>query len=270
MNKINLNQLRSIQIKILQHFKKICDEYHLQYFLCNGSLLGAIKYQGFIPWDDDIDVCMLRSDYNRLIQKYHTVNRLPYVLFSLETTPNFLFPFAKMSDNNTILIENNIDNGVELGVNIDIFPIDGFGNTSKEIKKNYDNQNKLRNHLYYAKINNYPSSNMIKNVAKYIIASRYRIKGAKNICQQIIKNALRSDLSKTLLWGNTVWGFYGVGEAHRKQIFDHPIQVIFEGESYQAPELYDEYLRGLYGDYLLDPPLEKQKTHHEFDAYYKF
>lgn len=269
MKKIDIEDLRSIQLGILKHFDNYCKENEIHYFLSNGTALGAVKYGGFIPWDDDIDVCVPRADYTKLIAKYPLNNYdSRYHLYACETNDNYLFPFAKMSDETTVIKENNVDNGVKLGVNIDIFPLDGFGNSEEEAKCIFKRMEKLRHRLHWAKMCDFRSTNPLKNLAKRIISARYKFVGARKYCLQI------SDYAQSLPYlseyiGDCTWGFYGVGEAHRCEIFADSVKVTFEGEKYPVPIGYDQYLRGLYGDYKVDPPLEKQVTHHNFYAYYK-
>lgn len=269
MEKIQINEIRKIQLDILEHLGNFCNSNGIQYFLSNGSMLGAVKYNGYIPWDDDIDICMLREDYERLIMLYTENNTNPrYKLFSIETNNDYLFPFAKLSDSSTILKENNINNGVELGVNIDIFPIDGYGNSQKEATLLYKRIEKLRNKLNWAKIEKYYGDNVIKRFVKMIISKYYKRMGARKIVEDIHKIASQQPCSDLYI-GNVVWGFYKDGEAHSKEVFVKSIKVEFEGKEYPIPIGFDSYLKKLYGNYKLDPPLDKQVTHHNYVAYKK-
>lgn len=265
MEELSLNEIRNIQIDILNHFCDFCAEHHIRYFLCNGTLLGAVKYGGYIPWDDDIDVCLPRSDYHRLLALYPKADTSDFDLRAFELDPDFGFPFAKLSDTKTRLVEGRVKD-IGLGVNIDIFPIDNWGNSQKEISKLYNEMQKLRRKLTWAKTVKYDSSSRIKTVAKFCIASFHKVIGAKYYCSKIITLATRENGSTSYV-GNCVWGFYGVGEAFPREMFDQSTQVIFEGRAYPAPVEYDQYLRGLYGDYRKDPPKEKQVSHHVYKAW---
>lgn len=269
MEKIETNKIREIQLDILDHFSNFCNLNGIGYFLSNGSMLGAVKYNGYIPWDDDIDICMLRNDYERLIMLYKEKNINPrYRLFSIETEKNYLFPFAKLSDSFTVLKENNIDNGVELGVNIDIFPLDGYGNTQKEVFLLYKRIEKLRKKLNWAKLEKYNSTNIIKKFGIMVISKYYKRIGARKIVEEIHKIASQQSYSDLYI-GNVVWGFYKDGEAHLKDVFMKSIKIEFEGKEHPIPIGFDSYLKKLYGNYRLDPPLEKQVTHHNYVAYKK-
>ena len=273
MKNLSIEELRKIQIEILNFFDSFCRDNNLRYFLSNGTLLGAVKYKGFIPWDDDIDVCMPRADYEHFLNLFAMKSKQGdyYKLYSLNNEKQYYFPFAKLVDDRTILIEQNVDNGVILGVNIDIFPLDAFGNTQEEVTKLYNKMQKLRHDLNFSKLINY-TGGKIKRLAKRIVAFRYKIvagNGAAHYSKKINRLAQKKNNEDCLLEGNVVWGFYPNGEAHEKSVFKEAIEVYFEGRKYFAPIGYDVFLRRLYGDYWQDPPKEKQVTHHSYIAYFK-
>lgn len=269
MLELCLIQIRDIQIEILNLLDDFCKKNDINYFLCNGTLLGAVKYKGYIPWDDDIDVCLLRDDYEKLIDLFNKKNiNNQYKLFSLEYDKNYYFPFAKLVDTNTVLIEKNVNNGVELGVNIDIFPIDSFGNTEEEVNKRFKKFKSLRRKLNFSKLNDFSSSCKLKSFLKRIFSFPYKIKGPEYFCKKIDTLA-KSFTTNTQYVGNCVWGFYGIGEAHKTSVFSQILLGEFEGKQYSIPIGFKDYLFGLYGDYREDPPVEKQCTHHSFKAYLK-
>ena len=267
MTRLTLDQIRDIQIEILNELDDFCKENGITYFLCNGTLLGAVKYQGYIPWDDDIDVCLLREDYERLLRLYSARSSERFELLASHTTDSYFFPFAKLSDRTTRLVEANLNNGVELGVNIDIFPIDNYGNTEAELKRLFRRFCRLRKHLNWSKMNRFRSSTVVKTVGKWVLSLPYRLVGSKYYCCRMERLAVKREPTEYV--GDCVWGFYGIGEAHKRAVFSESVPVLFEGREYPAPIGYDAYLHGLYGDYRLDPPPEKQCTHHSYEAYQK-
>ena len=123
MKEIGIEELKRIQIGILKHLDAFCNENNLKYFMCGGTLLGAVRHKGFIPWDDDIDIMMKREDYDKLIELYPKNDNSNFKLFSYELDKSFPYPFAKMDDFRTIF-EEEINDSYKIGVNIDIFPID--------------------------------------------------------------------------------------------------------------------------------------------------
>ena len=268
MKELQLSEIRKIQVAILRHFDSFCNQNQIRYFLCNGTLLGAVKYKGYIPWDDDIDVFLPRADYERFIRLYHAQNENSvYQLRAFELEQKYFLPFAKLMDTQTRLIEKNVAD-VGLGVNIDVFPIDNFGDTIDEAVKTYHRMKRLRRKLALAKLNDYSSTSFVKRMGKILLSTCHKIVGAEYYCKKIIGLAVGKD-GETSYQGNCVWGFYGPGEAIAKELFDETVMVEFEGEFYPAPIGYDTYLRGLYGEYEKDPPKEKQVTHHSYRAYRK-
>lgn len=261
---LSIEEIKALQLEILNHLDAFCRENGIKYALCNGSLLGAIKYHGYIPWDDDIDVCLLREDYNRLVKEHQD----PQGRFSLrcfERDRSFLFPFAKMEDTNTDLVEAG-SKSATFGVNIDVFPIDSFGDTPDEVENTSKIFNRLRKHLNCAKLRSYSSRNIGRSILKFGYCFPFRLVGAQRYCKRIMAWARRG---KGRYYGDVVWGFYGPGEAFQRAMFEEMTEVEFEGRLYPAPRSFDEYLTGLYGDWRQDPPPEKQKTHHSFKAYKK-
>ena len=133
MKKLSLQEIREVEVELLNYFDLFCKNNGINYFLSNGTLLGAIKYSGFIPWDDDIDVLVPRKDYNRLISLFRDSDHIK--LFSFERNNNFYFPFSKLCDISTIKEEDNTNNGVTLGVDIDIFPLDFWDSEIEKMKR---------------------------------------------------------------------------------------------------------------------------------------
>ena len=123
MERMSKEELRKTQIGILDYFTNICEENGINYFLTYGTLLGAIRHKGYIPWDDDIDVAMLREDYDKLIDVFNTNNNSRYRFSCVENDPLCMYPFGKIIDENTILYERG-EQGIEIGVYIDVFVYD--------------------------------------------------------------------------------------------------------------------------------------------------
>ncbi len=273
MNKelLDVKQIQKIQIEILRHFAAFCRENNIEFYLSNGTLLGAVKYKGFIPWDDDIDVLVPRKDYDRLLEIYHDSKR--YVLFTCERVSGFNYPFAKLCDITTVKEEFNINNGTQLGLEIDVFPLDCWAPDKKSACEQAEKIRGLMQTLGYIKtIKFVPNEDRswFGKLARKIAHPFFRLIGTNYYCEKIRKEALRyNDQSNPEYMGSVLWPAYDVKEVVPADVFSDSVDVVFEGEKYPAPIGYDTYLRCLYGDYRQDPPAEKQKTHHNFIAYFK-
>lgn len=248
---------------MLRQVHEFCEKHNLQYFLSNGTLLGAIKYKGFIPWDDDIDIFIPRKDYDYFVREYKDTER--FKLFSPEREAKYAFPFAKLCDMTTRKEERNNNNGVELGVDIDIFPLDQW---DKDAKRHARKQ--VQRMLWLRLAKNYEitaTSYIGKTLIKKVVAFFCKILGTTYFVKKLCNGAERKTITSSNV-GCVVWPVYGMREIIPAEVFDKSIKVEFEGEWFYAPKGFDIYLRSLYGEYEKDPPLEKQKTHHRFIAYY--
>lgn len=147
---MNLRKLQLAELEILKDFIRVCNELKLTYFLDSGTLLGCIRHEGFIPWDDDIDVSMPREDYEIFLEKGQALLKREYFLQSYKTEPNYTLNFAKIRNSNTTFIESSVkDLNINHGIFIDIFPIDGYKPDRKI--ENYINEKKIT--LYNVQIN---------------------------------------------------------------------------------------------------------------------
>ena len=265
MRELSLDELREVELDILKTFNNFCEENKIKYYLSNGTLLGAVKYRGFIPWDDDIDVFVPREDYDRLISIFKDSEK--YHLFAFERNERYRYPFAKLCDMTTLKVEENINNGVELGVDIDIFPMDAWDSDFEKAKKEADKIKKTMFYLGISKLRRPDSRRWAKRVVKQCVMTLLKVYGSSHFVKKIIKVGRCYSLEGSKYCGCKSWCIYRAREIIPSEVFSDVVQVEFEGGYYPAPIGYDTYLRSLYGDYEKDPPNEKQKTHHRFKAY---
>ena len=265
MKELSLQELRIIEFEILKMFRDFCNENGIRYFLSNGTLLGAVKYKGFIPWDDDVDVFVPRADYDKMLRLFKDNEK--YKLFAFERNSTYRYPFAKLCDITTRKVEGSYDNGVTLGVDIDIFPLDAWSNNINVAKKEVK---RIKTNMFFlsmAKLGNAKSSNVVKRIVKSVIMIGCKMFGSKFFVKRMIKLSRSKGDDGQKYVGCKSWCIYGTREIIPAEVFAGTVDVEFEGEIFPAPVGYDKYLRSLYGDYRKDPPLEKQKTHHYFTAY---
>lgn len=256
-----LKKLHEKQLNILKEFIKICNELKLRYYLIGGSAIGAVRHHGFIPWDDDIDVAMSRKDYEIFLEKAQKM--LPQTLFvqTMDTDKNYRNHFAKIRDSKTTFIEEIVKKvDMNHGIYLDIFPIDGIGNTQEEALKNFHSYSVL-NEIYYYKLGRLSKKGMknkIRNVYYFFKSLKYKdIFQVENKIQKFCKNHNYDDydITATYFGGNEKEIFY-------KDVYGEGITAIFEGIDVVLPSKYDEYLTQIYGKYMELPPKEERVAKH--------
>lgn len=265
MKQLSLKEIKELELNLLKLFHSFCSKNNITYFLSNGTLLGAVKYRSFIPWDDDVDVLVPREDYNKLVSLFDDDER--YKLFAFEKDSSYRFPFAKLCDMTTIKKEENINNGVSLGIDIDIFPLDSWKYDLNKAKCEARLINKKMYFLELTKLIKSDSANPIKRSIKGIVMAFCKIFGSKYFIQSITKHCDRNEQQGSPYLGCKSWCIYGEREIIPAEVFRKTIELEFCGDKFFAPIDYDIYLHSLYGDYEKDPPKELQRTHHKYTAY---
>lgn len=253
MKELSLDEIKRIEIKILKDVKEFCDENDITYFLACGTLLGAIRHKGFIPWDDDVDIMMPRPDYIRFLNVYNNKK------YKLLKPSEGRFYYAKIYDPNTIKLEEGTDYSLyePIGIDIDVFPLDGIVNDKKIIDKLYKRSSFFETLLNLSNQPIFYRKNPIKSINRIIP----RIIGRKNLVKLIEKNAQTYDYDGSeyvIRMRKSSNGFTGALE---KKVYDKSY-MIFEGETYCVPKGYDIWLSSFYGtDYMKIPSIDKIKTH---------
>lgn len=265
MKELSLQEMKEIEFDILKTFHSFCIENNIRYFLSHGTLLGAVRYKKFIPWDDDVDVLVPREDYNRIIELFQDNEK--YRLYAYEKNRNYHFPYAKLCDMTTLKKETDINNGIELGLDMDIFPLDSWNDDISEAKKEVRRLSNARLFLGLAKLGKPDSANPLKRFIKGIVMLFCKLFGSEYFVKKIINESKNNEQKNSKYLGNKAWCVYGEKDIIPAEVFSDVVEIEFEGEKFPAPKDYDKYLTCLYGDYLPEPPKEKQKTHHVFKAY---
>ena len=272
MKPIDINQMKEIELNILKYVDGICKENNIKYSLAGGTLLGAIRHQGFIPWDDDIDIILVRSEYERLIDilKRGKIYKLIY-----PEMDNYWHPFAKLVDPKTIMVlEDKYETNIpDLGVYIDIFAVDGCPDERKNQISFQRSLRKELNDIRLSFFNSYNASGkrwkrIVKRVVLFPKFIYLRITGTP----QKRKMALLEHMKKYKLEESRYAGFllsvYD-NEILPKEYYTDTIEVQFENGLFQGLKNYDEYLKALYHDYMILPPEEKRKSAHHYKAFYR-
>lgn len=268
MKEIVGDELKHVQLDILKHVDGFCRKHSIRYFMSGGSLIGAVRHKGFIPWDDDIDIMMLRPDYEKFIAEYSEKDSSCYRVHSSRLDSHFTLPYAKVDDSRTVLTEH-IEHPLSLGVNIDIFPIDILPDDHLERKRIYDYFKKQMMLFNLKQVAVSRNRNLFKNCLLVISHFLLRPMSLHAIVQKIENNAIKyKDCDSSHHCGVVVWG-YGIREVNLLSNYSSSIDVPFEDMMVPVPVGYDNYLQGVYGDYMQLPPEEKRITHHDFEAWWK-
>ena len=256
-----LKKLHTTMCEILDEIVRICEENGLQYFLVGGTLLGAVRHKGFIPWDDDLDVAMPRKDYDKFTKLCQTELSTRFYLHCTEFDPNYWISFNKVKKHGTIF-ETKQDSTINTpykGVFVDVFPLD---NASKERSFWQDIQAyavKGLNSFQFRRTGaTMPTKYPVGLKILSPILSLFPMPVLSRLTQRIMKLNHNDDSKYFVSLGSFI-NFRK--QTMEKSIYFPPSKVEFEGKLYMAPRDYDYVLSRLYGDYMKVPPPEKRITH---------
>lgn len=252
-------KLWAIEIDLLLQIDKICNKYNLKYFLMFGSLIGAIRHKGYIPWDDDMDICMFRDDYEKFLSIAQKKLQYPYFLQIPKTDNDCFISYAKVRNSNTSLIHNNfIGRQMNMGICIDIFPLDTYIKGDSE--KNYKIIDKLilenstfmrmKNKNLSAKdkerIRNYPGGDPLKKYYKiHELATCNNNKKSDKCCSTV---CTLSPLDKLTF---------------KTADFENIIYTPFYDFKFPIPSGYNNILKTTYNDYMKYPKIEDRGNWHK-------
>ena len=261
--KYDLRKVQLIELQALLEVDRICAKHNLEYYLIAGSALGAIRHKGFIPWDEDIDIGMMRDQYEQFLEIAKKELDKKYFLQTNQTDPSFVGLYSKIRINGTTFIEKEtIKLGIKLhqGIFIDIFPLDNVGDNPVVAQIQY----KLIwffNSMLSTKIGIY-SKTPLKKALKKIIAKVILPLVPMNLMKRLAHKIATSFDNKNTIRVANILGYNGLKKlAVPREFFGEPVYTDFEGLSLPVPQQCHEYLENVYGDYMSLPPEDKRGSH---------
>lgn len=267
---LNTEELKAVLLDMMEWFDGFAQEHNIRYSLHGGTMLGAIRHGGFIPWDDDMDIAMLRDDYDRMLQlmKNHTGR---YILYAPENNGKYLYAFAKLVDTHTELVEDTLDCGAPLGVYLDIFPYDDdSGNEDVRVRRGriLDRCDSLVSFvLNKVKHQSTGFKRLLALMADLFFAVVGKQYATRHLLGKARKMAQSPDNDGYVSIYMMSYTKFSKRQFIRKEWFDDIVYHRFERLQLPVLAASHEYLTQLYGDYMTLPPEENRISHHEFHAY---
>lgn len=268
---LTLEEIHKETLEILKKIIVICDELKINYFLAYGSLIGAVRHQGFIPWDDDLDLIMLRPDYDKFLQycTEHEQMLLPYKLMGRHNTPGFPFNISRFCDMRYKMVSDEITDA-GMGMFIDIYPFDGAGSEPDDVMKKTGKKRLFYLNCAFSALRKHyhPSSKgLLHNLIKFPGHCFARIMGADFFLDRLekFKDTFPLEESKYVICMVWDWPI----RLKEKKHFEEFTYLPFEGIQVKVPKEYDAVLRSSYGDYMQLPPEDQRVPHHEYSLYRK-
>ena len=271
---LSMQDIQKVSYEILKFVTSICERENIRYTLIYGTLLGAIRHGGYIPWDDDVDIMMPKHDYDLFLQyaQSHPDEFGVYKIFNRATNKDYPYAITRVCDSRYKIVKDD-ETDCGMGIFIDIYPYYGLGNDYNYALNTLENTNLIckkiisitRNHLYI------PHQLSLKGKIMYIYRYfRNKMIGVDGFIRKMEKAVKNYDFDNSRFVGPALWFFSSPRSVlFNKDLFDNIIKVKFEQDYFNVPARYDEVLSILYGNYMQLPPKEDRVYHHQYKAYRK-
>jgi len=269
MRSIDTEEHKQVQLDILKFVADFCEKKGLRYFLADGTMLGAVRHKGFIPWDDDIDIRMPRPDYNKMRQIFNEECMDSHYHLVDPRDKEAHHYFIKIVDTRTVKIEPYQDYSTGfLGVDIDIFPIDGSPEDKEDFLK-WGKEIRSYNRAYAYKKRAWHRAFL--SMCKDYVKGRAHAKFCPFMSPREIAEKVNTLSEKYTYGEGTYVSFIGLGELFRVpyECYKDFVMMKFEDSEFRVPAGYDQALTAQYGDYMKLPPIEKRVTHHRNNIFWK-
>ncbi len=265
MTQEELRKIGVIQLEILDELHRICEKHGITYYMIAGTLLGAVRHKGFIPWDVDIDIAMPREEYERFARIAGEELQEQYTYVNHNTFTDYVRPHALVVKNDTVIhmkYDHLNPKLYDLGVYVDIFPLDNAPDSEKLRRRQASQLKKFR----WLKDHRIPYCYSYKAWRRYVhYAASFLLSWipmkAINRKQQKLMQKYRGQETKCICSMASQYPY--AKQCMPKEIYAEPVLLEFEGRQYYAPKEYTQYLTRLYGDYMQLPPPEKRRSNLE-------
>lgn len=265
---LSLQEVQQNSFNVLLKIKEIFEQNNWDYFLAYGTLLGAVRHKGFIPWDDDIDIWVPRPHYEQFI-KYCQENKeliKPFELIHYKTNRRYVYPIARFSDSRFIVdYKNTKDYG--LGLFVDIYPLDGIDNSDLKKKKKLHSMKKQIFRYSWTYVT--PVKLIPKYLFKLPIFLSYGCVSLHQMIKKCDEIAKRRSFDNSSIIDCACWEWNEEGYSKDWFLGSEKVYLQFNGYEFQVPFAYDAILKSRYGDYMKLPPENERRGHHSYIAYEK-
>ena len=261
--RLSEEEIKEVELGVMDYIHNLCQKENINYSLAYGTLLGAVRHKGYIPWDDDVDISLKRDEYDKLYQAVLRDNDPIYKVVSWENDARYPYPFYRVYDARTVYENNYIENDIDLGICVDVFPFDYYADVNKEMVK-LDTYRRLSVYTLYG----IHSKNAgLKNIIRYLLVLVFRLTRVKTWNKKmnlLSMQAKDNDFIDYLMENKRT------STKFEKTLLDKVMDSPFEDRTYKIPEASHQILSAIYGDDFMEiPPVEKRVKHDDFVAYIK-
>ena len=268
MHRLNLQEIQQVLLGILKEIDSFCRVHNIRYSLAGGSLLGALRHKGFIPWDDDADIIMPRPDYERFISLYNKESNSHFHVLTQEHTDDkwYVNCYSKMEDCNTVSTEWGLRKSSIIGINIDVFPVDGLPDDPQIQKRKC----KRIGHLsHLISLNQKQWSQLFqKRPGPPLAFIEAHLRPLDYWLETSLKEMLEYPF-ETSPYAAALAGLYREREIFPKEVFLNYVEYPFEDTTLMGIKDAETYLTSLYGDWRQPPQESKRQGKHQLEAYFK-